>query len=803
MSIRLFDHKKNVVFLLLCLAALFLSAGCNSTKYLPAGQYLLRENKVVLKTDGPMPNKGEIKDNISRLIVQKPNSYFLDVFPIKIGWYNVRYKKLHNKPDTSLPKSVERPVAFDSAAFPKSMQNIKSYLFNQGYFYARVQDTVVISGRKATAVYTIDAGKNYVINKTNFNVDDSNVLRLVRAAADESRLEKEKPFAYILLEEERSRLTAMLRNNGYYRFTQENITFKIDTLDKRLFKHVESPFENAINFISSAKSRTKPLIDIDIIIRLADDTLAYKVYTVGAVNVYPDYRGVNDLSDTTMIKKTIDGVNFKYHNEYVHPKVLFAHIYLNPGSIYSQADYNKTHVKLNELGIFQYIHINPRQNRQTGILNYDVFLNRAKKHDFSVNYEFSRGTTYDLGNSIGANFRDRNFLKGANLLTFGVSGGVEWAYNNNPQSNFFEHFNILTRYGGVNASIDFPKFLAPIASSLFDNSNLPHTIIGAGANLIERVNYFTLVNTRANFSYSWRQTQTKTWVLSPAFINVIHLPVRTDSFKKILDSNVYLRNSYKENFIEGESISFVFDDNQKKRGINYSYLKLGLEEAGSLLGAVNQVGVALRDLYKIDYAEYIKFDFDARHYFTLRRSVFACRFSGGIGVPYGKSQTLPYIKQYYAGGPYSLRGWRIRTLGPGNYYIKTANTSQIDRTGDIKLELNGEYRFPITPLFAGLAKMNGAFFADAGNIWLTKRDLSYPGGEFNLATLGQDIAADIGAGARFDILSFITLRIDAAVQVKKPYVHENSGWVFNKLDFYDTSWRSENLSWFITIGYPF
>ena len=207
------------------------------------------------------------------------------------------------------------------------------------------------------------------------------------------------------------------------------------------------------------------------------------------------------------------------------------------------------------------------------------------------------------------------------------------------------------------------------------------------------------------------------------------------------------------------------------------------------------------------FAQYTKFDFDARHYFTLPHSVFAFHFYGGIGLPNGQSSALPYIKQYFAGGPYSLRGWRIRTLGPGSS-VSSADTganavTTIDRTGDIKLEWNGEYRFPITPLFAGAVKMNGAIFADAGNIWLAKKDTTYVGGEFEFSTLGQDIAADIGVGARFDIASFLTLRLDVAMPVKKPYIHTNSGWVFDQIDIWDSHWRSDNIVFNISIGYPF
>jgi outer membrane protein insertion porin family len=805
MACRSPDNKKRVVYILL-LGFVILSAACHSTRNLEASQYLLRKNTIIFKSELPVANKGEKKDNLSKYVIQKPNKRFLFFFPAKLWLYNRKYTRYHNRPDASLPKSVERPAIIDTTLMLRSAQNMKSYMVNQGYFYAQVKDTFTVSHHKAYAKYIIITGENYLINKVNLHIDDTDIARLVSSEMSVSVFQKDKEFIYSLADDERSRLTTLIRNNGYFKFTQENITFKIDTFDKTLFKNVESPFESAVNFIAAGKTPKRPYIDIDIIIRMADDTTAFHQYTIGTVTVYPDYKTVADLKDTTMIKKTISNVDFKFHDDYVHAKVLFEHMYLQPGALYSQADFNKTYSKLNELGIFQYVRVDPREDRVThNSLDYSVYLNRTKKYDFVPNMEASSGSTYAFGLSAGANIRNRNFWRGANLLTIGINGGVELSYDDNAGNNFLNHFSLLTRYYGINASIDFPKFLAPIAFSLFDNSNLPHTIIGTGENVLERVNYFTLVNTSSNFTYSWRQTQTVTWTISPAFINLIQLPKETDSFKKVLSTNDYLKNSYKENFIEGENISFTYDDINKKRGHNYSFLKLGVEEAGGLLGGINQLGVSLNDLYKIHFAQYTKFDFDGRHYFTFPHSVIAMRLYGGIGVPYGQSTTLPYIKQYFAGGPYSLRGWRIRTLGPGSFYDanNVSNANLIDRTGDIKLEYNAEFRFPIAPLFAGAVKMNGALFFDAGNIWLTRKDTSYAGGDFELKILVQDIAADIGAGTRFDIASFLTLRIDVAMPVKKPYSPANGGWVFNQIDFYNSTWRSNNIIFNISIGYPF
>lgn len=802
---------------ILLMAVLSLMVSCSTTKHLESNQYLVKKNIIVLKSEKIITRKGELRDNLNRVIVQKPNTTF-DILPIKMPrklWkYNRRYNKYHNVPVDSLPKSVERPVILDTTLLMRSVLNMKSYLFHQGYFYAKVKDTVILKGKKAYITYTVNTGDNFLINRVNYYIGDSAIAKLVRSVKDQTVFEKGKEYGDALADEERSRLTALMRNNGYYRFSQENVSFVLDTLDKAMFKNAGSPFESAVNFITTAKSNRKPTLDIDVHIQPAEDTLAFKKYTVGKVTVYPDYKSGKDLADSNMITKTIDSVKFKYHKYYVRTRVLYDHIYLEPGGLYSLSDYDRTYRKVNELGIFQYSRIMVHENRAKSIIDYDLMLNRAKKLDYTMAFEVSSGSTYALGDQLTVNLRNKNFLKGANLLSVGVNGGFEYFYED--KNNYLKDFSVLTTYYGVNASIDFPKFLAPFSSSLFTNSNLPHTIIGVGENVLDRLNYYTLINTSANYTYSWRESITKTWNFSPAFANIIRLPNPSDSFKRVLDSNAYLKNSYRETFIEGENISFTFDDMQKKRNLNYSYLKLGIEEAGSLLNGINQVNDALKSLYQINFSQYVKFDFDARHFFTLPHSVFAFRFYGGIGIPYGQSPTLPYVKQYFAGGPYSLRGWRIRQLGPGGYYDTSAAARnpeyaarQIDRTGDMKLELNGEYRFPITTLLAGSVKMNGVFFADAGNIWMAKKVQGYPGGEFAIDKLYPDLAVDVGTGLRFDFFSFITVRIETAMPIKQPYNPllsgiDKNGWTLKHIDFHNPTWRANNIIFpLFSIGYPF
>jgi outer membrane protein assembly factor BamA len=799
--------------LLPALVFVLLASSCSSVKHLKDEEYLLWKNKLTLNNKGAMPNKGELRESLSNIISQQPNSTYMGIsitkIPMKLWRYNNKYRKWSKVPDSLLSKSVERPVILDTSRIDPSMQNMKNYLFNQGYFYARIKDTIYYKGKKATVHYTIDAGTNYIINRINYDVDDSVISSLLKENQIQSTLKRGDVFTYSLLEEERSRLTTLVNNNGYRRFNLENINFKLDTLDKSVFRVAASPFENAVNFVAQSKSNKKSTLDIDIIVRKGDDSLSYNRYKIGKVTVYPDYNGTTDLTNKALYSKTINGIEFRYHKRYVLPGVIYKHMFIYPESIYSKADEEKTISRLGSLGVFHYIRADFREYRSArDSLTANIFLTKAQKYDFSTNYEISNGSNYKLGNSLNLNFRNKNFLKGANLLTVSTSGGVELWYDEALGDNVYDRFQLLTTYYGVNASLDFPKFLAPVASSLFSNSNLPHTVVGVGNNVIDRSTYFKLINTSANFSYNWQQTDTRTWTLTPMFINNIRVPYKSASFQTLLDSNEYLNNSYKPTLIEGESISFRFDNSQQRKNRNYAYLRLAFEEAGSLLNGLKQAGLILNDLYRLEdtlFARYTKFDIDARQYLVFRKSTLVLRFFGGLGIPYGEPWAMPYIKQYFAGGPYSLRGWRIRSLGPGRH-VDAENIqriNQIDRTGDIKLESNIEYRFPVMPIFAGAVKLNGAIFADAGNIWLSNPDPSFEGGEFAFNKLAQDIAMDVGIGSRFEIASFLTVRLDLAMPVKQPNYFVNNGWVFNQIDFSSSSWRARNLVLNFSIGYPF
>ena len=273
----------------------------------------------------------------------------------------------------------------------------------------------------------------------------------------------------------------------------------------------------------------------------------------------------------------------------------------------------------------------------------------------------------------------------------------------------------------------------------------------------------------------------------------------------------FLKNSFTSTFIGGENVSFIYNNQGPLHQRQFNYFRINLDESGLLLNGLNGVIRGLSggkssfaSLSSVSFSQYVKVDAEYKHYYVRKHASLVSRVYGGIGVPYGTSDVMPYVKQFTAGGPNSMRAWRLRALGPGSYYNPDFNDPDIfsDQTGEIKLEGNLEYRFDILKLFGGLMMLKGAFFVDAGNIWTLQENPSKPGSAFRLARFYQDLAVGGGFGLRLDF-SYAVLRFDLATPFKVPYIPENYGWIFHTLQPMDPAWRRENLIFNFAVGYPF
>ncbi len=798
--------------ILLCIAA-FVIQGCTVTKHLDKEDYVLRSAAIKIKTDKSLSEKGILHDQLYGIMAQQPNSYVFGLIPFKVWIYNFRYKKYQQDTTNFQLKSkvVEKPVILDTALIAKTKKNFSLFLRNQGYFYATVTDSLKLKrNRRAKLTYYVHTGVEYLIDEVNYEVSDPELSALATRFNEGSLLVKGKPYSHSLAGMERSRLANYIRNFGYYRFSADNIDFVLDTLDKSYFRNLENPFESAVNFLTLRKQGKKPTLNVTVQISGRSDSLAFEKFRYKDVIVIPDYTDTMDLRELNKgaTEQVLNGLKFRYRDLYVNTTILDKKIFIRPGKLYAQDDYNQTIRQLNDLGIFQYVRvfITPDRDSSAHTLTCYILMSKNKKYDFGTNVEVSGGDLYAIGTAANISVTDKNFLKGANELTATVSYGIELGQNDNQSLQFYKRYYLFSQNLGINFRLTFPKFILPVSQSKFSQGALPRTVLTAGVNTLDRNQYFNLVTVNSAYGYIWKESDIKVWQVKPIFVNTLHLRNISPTFQERMDSIPAIRNSYQETFIEGESVEYVIKTEGKNRW-RHAYLKLAGEEAGAVLSGIKGIGDVLGAPVDVNYAKYVRFDFDARQYLIRRNASFAFRFYGGVGVPYGGSTILPYLKQYFVGGAYSIRGWRPRVLGPGSYYDSVRQNSSdnlfIDQAGDIKLELNAEYRFAMVKLFSGAVSLNGALFADAGNIWLTRKQEGLPGANFEFRNLYQDVALSSGAGLRLDLGGFLVVRFDWAIPLKKPYIMDHYGWVINNIDPGDPEWRRKNLNLNIAIGYPF
>lgn len=784
------------------MAALLMWSACSVHKHLPEDAKVLRSNKVILQTDRGISEKGILKDQVAQLLIQKPNTYLLNI-PYKVWLYQLQYNRYKNSTNNHQIRNniVEAPVIFDSAASQQSIENIHNFLVNQGYFNASTQyDYKVNSNQNVKVIYQINTGNSHNIQEVHYHSTNPFIQPDLQDIKSQTLLTTGTRYSHTLVGQERIRIVNAMRNKGFYKFGTNNISFEIDTTFKPAALKKPQVFNN---------SKSEKPVGVDVIFHSSRDTNAYQVYAFDKVVVFPDFVDSIDVNLHAQDGRMLNGLMFKFNKEFINPSVLDKKITIRPGQHYSQTDYDYTLRQLSDLGIFEYVRIliTP-STKGPHLLNCFILLNPAPKYDFSTNVEVSGGDIYVLGSAANIAITDKNFLKGANQLTLTGSFGIELGQDkSNPDANFVDQLYLFSQNSGVNFNLSFPKFILPFHLPNKQKYLTTHTFIDGGINTLKRREYFSLQSTALGIGYRWRPKKTKQWTVKPLFVNNLNLSNISDVFKARMDSIPAIKNSYQEVFIEGENGEFLYNT----EGINpkkHSWIKVGVEEAGLLMRGVNGLYQSFqKDNTKLGYAEYIRFDFDFRQYYNLSKSKIALRFYGGIGLPYGTATTLPYIKQYFVGGAYSIRGWRPRVLGPGSYFDANSQNAKdklfIDQAGDIKLELNAEYRFAVITLFSGAISINGAFFADAGNIWLAREDKALPGAHFELKNLYREMAMSYGAGLRFDLGGFLVVRLDYALQGKKPHIRDNDGWTFASTHLGSKMWRQENTNINIAIGYPF
>jgi outer membrane protein assembly factor BamA len=428
----------------------------------------------------------------------------------------------------------------------------------------------------------------------------------------------------------------------------------------------------------------------------------------------------------------------------------------------------------------------------TNHLDVYYYLTPMEKKSIRLELVGKTAAVYN-GTEVNANWTLKNAFKGFETLTVSLFGGYETQTGGNVNLN-----SSYIRYG-TEVSITWPRLLSPYKWAP-SKQYIPKTFLKAGYEFLNRRTAYTLNSMTLNYGYAWKENQQKDHNLTLAEIIYVQPRGISDEYRAQMDTVPTLRHIVDPQFSFGPNYVYTFTNTMENKKHTF-YAKAGLNTSGNILGLIQGANYNegnVKELFGTPYSQFIKAEADLRHYLKITpTSTLASRIMIGTSYSYGNSRSLPYLKQYYTGGPNGLRAFRARAVGPGSSLPENLGEENFfaDQTGDYKLELNTEYRAKI----AGM--LHWAAFIDAGNVWLQNKDENKPGGQFSKEFLSE-LAVGGGLGLRLD-LDFLIIRTDFAIPFRVPYRPKDDRWVFKYIDIRNRDWRRENLVFNLAIGYPF
>ncbi len=765
---------------------------CNPSSKLPEGKYLLVKNDIKVK------GKGVGSSQLKGYLVQPENKKFLGVFDLNLWIYNQTAGGKSTGFKRWLRRSAgEPPSIYNAPDVLISQRQMKKYLENKGFFNAEIANKTRYKKKKTRVTYEVELKKPYRIrNYFKYSSDDT-IRRIVLEDATNSLIKKGNRYDFYVLEKERSRLNKMLRNKGYFFISEDFISFQIDS---SLNSH-----ELDISMIISQPDG-RPASDSLIV-----DKLFRKRFRINDIFIYPQ---LDPLHSNRNYRDTLEYVRMHYRHKgdtlgvyrflysqkpIVRSKTLVPSIYFGYRDFYSEFDVDKTSTALRTLPIFRYVQVSFDTLPGTlaappgviGQLNCHIDMAKAKRNSFLIETEAtnSAGMLGLAGNLV---LKNKNIFHGAEVFSIRLKGALEMQQSLDQAEEQKDFFFFNTVETGIEASLYFPRFLGPISPQRFPRYFRPRTSVLTGLNYQRRPDYERTI-AKASLGYEWNQNQQVTHYLFPLEVNAVKIFPSEEFLERLEEiDNPRLTSQYSDHMIFALKYSYVKNTQQRGSFSNFHYMRFNFESSGNLLYAIDEAIKLDKNadgnytLLGIRYAQYLRFDTDLRQYFYLdRNNQLAMRAIFGIGVPYANSNSLPFEKGFYGGGANGMRGWELKTLGPGIYQAAGANKYEV--MGDIKLEANVEYRFPI------YSALKGALFTDIGNIWLLHSSDVYPGGEFRFDDFYKEFAIDAGLGFRFDF-EFFVIRVDGALPIKDPGAEDQ--WVYKKA-------RISDVMWNFGIGYPF
>lgn len=725
---------------IICLFALIsLAYACSTTRVLGEDEYRLEKNTIEVN------GKGVSSSSLTSYLRQKPNTSFIGGWNPLVSIYNWPGHR-QNGLARFIRKMGQAPVVYDPLAVEESILNLENHLTYIGYYGSKVRSELETRGKRVRVHYFVDLGRPYEISSLDFHIpqygtfpEDFEADRPNITLAPGQQLSEEA------LEAETVRGAQFFRRVGYYGFNKSFYSFEADTLAE--------PGKARLTLSILDYPRTGS----------ASNAAPHKRFRIGEVHI-------NHPQNIPIRSRVLQDLNT-----------------LKPGDWYDEQEVNTTYRRMTNLTVFNSVNVDMTAVSDT-VVNCDIRLrSTGGLQGVKVNLESSVNSTGLVGFSPQLTYTHKNIFHGGEVLNVGFKGNFQVKPGTDIRST-----EISTSVG-----IRLPRSVG-FANSLFKGPNIPHTDINAGFSYQDRPEYNRKMG---NLSMGYVGAISSQWFYQvyPFQMNAVYLSNVSEDFAILMESDRLLSSTHRDHFDlgAGGSLYFTTDPSAIPKD-DFSFYRLSMETAGNVMSLFNGIlpvdpGTMVHTLFSIPYSQYFKWEFQLGSTFFFgknRRQSMAFRLMAGAAHAYGNSYYIPFEKQFYAGGANSMRGWQARTLGPGfspilEYYVIPS------QSGDMKLEANWEYRFPV------FWKLEGALFVDIGNIWMISDEPTLADVSFSLDQFAQSLAANWGIGARIN-LDFILVRLDLGIKVRDPAWADGGAWI-------RPAWwlNKGNFALHFGVGYPF
>ena len=762
--------------LLVCLIT-----ACSTTKNLPEGEILYTGiDKLEVLNEDETPAGVTALTEVEAALAYAPNNAIFGSstmrwpFPVGLWVYNdfVKYQDKKGIGRWIFDHLGTQPVLMSSVNGETRAKVATNLLRDYGYFNGSVsyQEVPQKEPKTAKVSYIIDMAKPYYLDSIAYlrypYVADS----LIHATRQKSVLKSGENFSVIKLEEERQRLSTLFRNHGYYYYRPEFTTYRADTLQKSGY------------------------VSLQVVPRTGIPSEAKKQYYIGNTSVY--LTGYNDEPPTDTLKLRTMTLYYSGKKPGIRPSALMRNFFFRKGELFSQDRQTFTQEAIARMGIFRYSEFRYALQDTTAAcdtLNVNMYATFDKPYNAELELNVTNKSTDQMGPGAIFKITRNNFKRMGADLSFELRGSYEWQTGKTVEGNSSK----LNSYElGTSLSLDFPRLILPWKSNDLRRSRYPQkTSFKIYGDWLNRARFFKMLSFGGNVTYEFRKSRLWKHTVTPFQLTFNTLMSTTERFDSITATNPSLALSLGDQFIPSMNYTFTYD-NARLKPRNQLWWETSVTSAGnvtSLLYAA--MGKSFNEKNKkmlgTPFAQFLKLTSEVRMLFKVgEKQHIATRLMGGVLWSYGNQTIAPYSEQFYIGGANSLRAFTVRSIGPGTYNPAGNNKyGYLDQTGDIKLEANVEYRFPI------FGDLYGATFLDAGNVWLMRKDENRPGGEFSLKNLAKSIAVNTGVGIRYD-LTFLVIRLDLGIALHVPYETGKSG-------YYNIPKFKDGLGFHFAIGYPF